>query len=52
LSAAFKQQTALDAKHELKLGDFSDPNFRKWVEFRFKTFTDFMHEIDQNCRNQ
>src|SRR5213593_4083226 len=49
--AAFKQQTALDAKHELKLGDFSDPNFRKWVEFRIQTFTDFMHEIDQNAKS-
>src|SRR5438128_4911767 len=44
--SAFKQQPALDAKHELKLGDLSDPNFRKWVEFRIQTFTDFMHEID------
>src|SRR5436309_1696784 len=49
--AAFKQQTALDAKHELKLGDFSDPNFRKWVEFRIQTFTDFIHEIDQNAKS-
>ena len=49
--AAFKQQTGLDAKHDLKLGDFSDPNFRKWVEFRIQTFTDFMHEIDQNAKS-
>src|SRR5947207_3498209 len=49
--AAFKQQTGLDAKHELKLGNFSDPNFRKWVEFRIQTFTDFMHEIDQNAKS-
>jgi hypothetical protein len=48
---AFKQQTALDAKHDLKLGDFSDPNFRKWVDFRIHTFTDFMHEIDQNAKS-
>ena len=40
--AAFKQQTGLDAKHDLKLGDFSDPAFRKWVTFRIQTFTDFM----------
>jgi hypothetical protein len=38
--AAFKQQTGLDAKHDLKLGDFSDPAFRKWVTFRIQTFTD------------
>lgn len=43
--AAFKRQTGLDAKHDLKLGDFSDPAFRKWVEFRIQTFTDFLEEI-------
>src|SRR5579863_2662758 len=48
--AAFKQQTGLDAKHDLKLGDFSDPAFRKWVEFRIQTFTDFMHEIDTTAK--
>src|SRR5579872_17126 len=49
--AAFKKQTGLDAKHDLKLGDFSDPNFRKWVDFRIQTITDFMHEIDENAKS-
>ena len=49
--AAFKQKTGLDAKHELKLGDFSDPAFRKWVEFRIQTFTDFLSEIDHNAKS-
>jgi hypothetical protein len=49
--AAFRKQTGLDAKKDLKLGDFSDPNFRKWVEFRIQTFTDFMHEIDLNAKS-
>jgi len=49
--AAFKKETGLDARKDLKLGDFSDPNFRKWVEFRIQTFTDFMHEIDQNAKS-
>ena len=49
--AAFKQQTGLDAKHDFKLGDFSDANFRKWVEFRIQTFTDFLREIDQNAKS-
>ena len=48
--AAFKQQTGLDAKHDLKLGDFADPAFRKWVEFRIQTFTDFMGEIDRTAK--
>ena len=49
--AAFKKQTGLDAKHDLKLGDFNDPAFRKWVEFRIQTFTDFMAEIDHNAKS-
>jgi hypothetical protein len=48
--AAFKQRTGLDAKHDLKLGDSSDPNFRRWVEFRIQTITEFLHEIDQNAK--
>ncbi len=49
--AAFKQKTGLDAKHDLKLGDFSDPAFRKWVTFRIQTFTDFLQEIDRNAKS-
>ena len=49
--AAFQKQTGLDAKKDLKLGDFSDPNFRKWIEFRIQTFTDFMQEIDRNAKS-
>ena len=49
--AAFKKQTGLDAKKNLKLGDFSDGNFRKWVQFRIQTFTDFMKEVDQNAKS-
>jgi hypothetical protein len=48
--ATFKQQTGLDAKHDLKLGDFADPAFRKWVEFRIQTFTDFLAEIAKNAK--
>ena len=47
---AFRKETGLDAKKDLKLGDFSDGNFRKWTEFRTKTFTDFMQEIDRNAK--
>jgi hypothetical protein len=48
--AAFKKQTGLDAKHDVKLGDFSDPGFQKWVDFRIQTFTDFMSEIDRTAK--
>jgi hypothetical protein len=48
---AFHKQTGLDAKKDLKLGDSSDPNFRKWVDFRIQTFTDFMQEIGKNAKS-
>jgi hypothetical protein len=48
--AAFKQKTGLDAKHDVKVGDFSDPAFRKWVEFRIQTITDFLSEIDRTAK--
>ena len=48
--AAFKRQTGLDAKHDLKLGDFSDANFRTWVDFRIQSIANFMREIDQTAK--
>ena len=44
-AARSRSKTGLDAKHDLKLGDFSDPNFRKWVDFRIQTFTDFLRRL-------
>jgi hypothetical protein len=49
--AAFKQQTGLDARKDMKLGDFSDANFRKWITFRIDTLTEFMREIGENARS-
>ena len=49
--AAFKQQSGLDAKHDVKIGDFSDPGFQKWLEFRIQTFTDFLAEIDHAAKS-
>ncbi|MGD0989180.1 MAG: hypothetical protein ABR874_15310 [Candidatus Sulfotelmatobacter sp.] len=49
--AAFRKQTGLDARHDLKLGDFSDPNFRQWVDFRIQSLTDFMQEIDRTAKS-
>ncbi len=47
----FKEETGLDATKDLKLGDFSDPNFRKWVDFRMKALTNFMKDIDKNIKS-
>jgi hypothetical protein len=35
----------------LKLGDFSDANFRRWVEFRIRTLTNFVREIRDTARS-
>ena len=48
--AAFKQKTGLDAKHDVKIGNFSDPGFQKWVDFRIQTITDFLAEIDHTAK--
>ena len=49
--AAFRQSTGLDARRDVKLGDFSNSNFRKWVEFRIQTITDFIGEIVRNAKS-
>ncbi|MGA8866282.1 MAG: hypothetical protein WB510_04900, partial [Candidatus Sulfotelmatobacter sp.] len=48
--AAFRKETGLDAKKDLKLGDFSDGNFRKWIDFRIQTITNFLQEIDRTAK--
>jgi hypothetical protein len=49
--AAFRKQSGLDARRDLKLGDFSNPNFQKWINFRIQTITDFMQEIDVTAKS-
>jgi hypothetical protein len=48
---AFRDMTGLDARHDIKLGDFSDVNFRKWIDFRIATLTDFVREIGETARS-
>jgi hypothetical protein len=47
--AAFKAQTGLDARKDIKIGDHDDPGFRKWIDFRIQTITDFLSEIRKNA---
>ena len=49
--AAFEKATNLNARTDLRLGDFSDPNFVKWVDFRIQALTDFMKEVAENGRS-
>lgn len=43
--AEFKKRTGLDAKNDVRPGDFDDPGFRKWVDFRIAALTEFVDEI-------
>ncbi len=46
---AFRKETGLDARKDIKLGDADDPGFRKWIEFRIKTIDDFLRDIRRNA---
>lgn len=48
--AEFKKQSGLDAKRDIDLGNYKDPGFIKWINFRMQTLTDFMDEIDKNVK--
>ena len=48
--AAFKEKTGLNAKRDIKLGDYSDPGFIQWIDFRIQTLTDFMKDVDDNVK--
>jgi hypothetical protein len=48
--AEFRKRTGLDARRDLKVGDFNDNNFRKWVDFRIDTITEFLSEIDRTAK--
>jgi hypothetical protein len=48
---AFRQKTGLDARRDLKLGDFQNANFRRWIDFRIEALTDFMKEVNDNVKS-
>ena len=49
--AAFKELTGLNAKTDIVLGDYTDPNFIKWIDFRIDAITQFMKEVDDNVKS-
>jgi hypothetical protein len=38
---AFRRESGLNARHDLKLGDFQDANFRKWIDCRIRTIASY-----------
>jgi len=49
--AAFKRKSGLDARHDIRIGDYDDPGFIQWIDFRIAAITDFMGEIDRNVKS-
>jgi len=49
--AEFKKRTGLDAFKDLDLGNFEDPNFLKWVDFRLDAITEFVAEARMNIQS-
>jgi hypothetical protein len=48
--AAFRAKTGLNALTQVKLGDYTDSAFRKWIRFRIDAITDFLAEIRLNVQ--
>jgi len=46
---AFRKETGLDARKDIHLDDPNDPGFRKWIDFRIRTFDAFLAEIRKNA---
>jgi hypothetical protein len=49
--AAFQKETGLDAKKDLDLGNFEDPDFIQWIDFRIRVLTEFMRDVDENVKS-
>ncbi len=49
--AEFKRRTGFDAFTDFKPGDWYDPEFIAWVDFRISSLTEFMAEIDKNVKS-
>ena len=46
--AAFKRETGIDALKQVTVGDWSDPDFVAWVNFRKSSIEDFISEVKEN----
>lgn len=49
--AEFKKRTGFDAFTDFTPGDWTDPEFIAWVDFRIASMTEFMAEIDKNVKS-
>jgi hypothetical protein len=49
--AAFKKKTGIDALKEVKIGDWNDPGFISWVNFRKNSIAEFVAEVKGNIKS-
>ena len=49
--AEFKKRTGINALTDFTPGDWSNPEFIAWVDFRINSMTEFMAEIDKNVKS-
>lgn len=49
--AEFKKRTGFDAFTDFRPGDWNDPEFIAWVDFRINSMTEFMADIDKNVKS-
>ncbi len=47
--AEFRARTGLDARKDVKVGNFEDAGFRAWIDFRIETIKEFLSEIRQSA---
>ncbi|MBL7699849.1 MAG: DUF4832 domain-containing protein [Chitinophagaceae bacterium] len=48
--AAFKKKTGINALKQVKIGDWNDPHFVAWINFRKNTIADFVSEVKENIK--
>jgi hypothetical protein len=49
--AAFKKKTGINALKQVKIGDWNDPNFVSWVNFRKNGILEFVSEVKENMKS-
>lgn len=49
--AAFKKKTGINALTQVKVGDWNDPNFVSWVNFRKNGISEFVADVKKNMNS-
>lgn len=49
--AEFKKRTGINALKQVKIGDWNDPNFISWVNFRKSSISEFVSEVKENMKS-